>query len=438
VPAVALLVALVPPLQSPDETIHVCRAAQLSRGALLSIVDARGRAGNYVDVGLWWLTPVFLDILNGQRGTMSWARFERARQLRWTGTLTFCEMPGLSYGPIAYAPQALGLLVGRVLGLSVLTSYYMARLFAATVGLALGNLALRMMPCGRLLAFIVLVLPMTLFQLASMSQDAFQIPAAVLVIALGTRLIARGDENSAKSPWSLVALAAVVAAGRPPLVPLAFLAATPPPPGDAGERRGAWRNRVLAVAACLVVLVVWFSAVAPRYQETRRGSVVDPARQVAFLRENPGHLASIVTTSFVVSGRRWAEQTVGVIGWLDARLPSWLYHVAWGLLAAAVLIDPFRRVRVDVMTRGLHLVVFGVSFLGVLWATYLAWSDVGAARIRGVQGRYFLPLIPLLGVGLGIGIDRPWLRTCATAVAAVFALSSAIATLVTVVERYYP
>ena len=175
IPAMALLVVLVPPIQSPDETLHVCRAGALSRGAIMSVTDEQGRVGGYVDSGLWWFRAHFLDIFGGRGGKMSWERFERARGLRWVGALTFCEIPGLNYGPIGYAPQALGLLLGRLLGCSVLVSYYLARLFAAMTGLALGNAALRLMTCGRLLAFVVLVLPMTLFLGASTSQDALQI-----------------------------------------------------------------------------------------------------------------------------------------------------------------------------------------------------------------------------------------------------------------------
>jgi hypothetical protein len=437
-PATALLVVLVPPMQSPDETIHLCRAGTLSRGAFASVVDEHGRVGGYVDTGLWWFAPHFLDVFSGPRAKMTWHRFERARSLHWFGTLTFCEQPGLNYGPISYLPQALGLALGRVFGCSILASYYLARLFAATAGLALGNVALRLMTRGRLLAFVVLVLPMTLFQLASTSQDALQIPGTVLAIALATRLLSSDHERSSRAPWSVAALTVALAMGRPPIAPLALLVLAPPPPGDAVERRRAWRHRIGAVVACGIVLAAWLAAVTPGYHETRRPNRVDVAQQWAGLREHPVRFASVVATSLAVNRVRWARQGVGMIGWLDTPLPNRFYELAWVVLVAAVLVDPFRRTRTDLVTRGLYLAVFASTSACILLALYLIWSNVGAMSIRGVQGRYFVPLVPLLGVALGIGLAAgPRLAAATTATAALFALLSAGTTIAMVVGRYY-
>jgi uncharacterized membrane protein len=438
-PTMALLVVLVPPIQSPDETLHVCRAGAVSRGAIMTVVDEHGLVGSYVDEGLWWLPPYFLDIFNGRHGTMSWERFERAHNVRWLGSLKFCEIHGLNYGPVGYAPQALGLLVGRLLGISVLMSYYLARLFVATTALALGNAALRLITCGRLLTFVVLMLPMTLFLGASISQDALQIPGTVLAIALATRLLPGRGERPTEGPWRLVALTAAMASGRSTVAPLALLALTPPPPGERGQRRRAWAHRAGAVVACVVVLVAWFSAIAPNYRDRRREAHADPARQGELLRAQPTRFASVVTTSLRVSGGKWARQTVGVLGWLDTPLPDPFYRLAWALLLAAIFLDPFRRAPVTLAMRALYLAVFLLSFTGILLALYLVWSDVGAVNVGSAQGRYFVPLIPLLGVALGVGVDgRPCLPRVATTAAALFAVIAAGVTVTAVVQRYYP
>src|SRR5262245_5221246 len=120
--AVAILIVLVPPYQSPDETVHVCRASQVSRGALVSIVNDEGRAGHFIDEGLAFLPVLFWDIFGPAKAKMTRERLAQARGLAWTGKLSFCEMPGFNYGPFAYVPQAVGLLRGGRLDMSVLTS----------------------------------------------------------------------------------------------------------------------------------------------------------------------------------------------------------------------------------------------------------------------------------------------------------------------------
>src|SRR4029453_5376317 len=131
------------------------------------------------------------------------------------------------------------------------------------------------------------------------------------------------------------------------------------------------------------------------------------------------------------------RQEIGVLGWLDTLLPMRFYFLTSWLLVIAMVVDPFARGRIGLATRALHGVVFVTASVAVIAATYLVWTTVGHLRVRGVQGRYFLPLVPLLGVALGVRVDRPLVRTAATVVAAVFAVASAAVTIVAVQGRYY-
>ena len=85
-------------------------------------------------------------------------------------------------------------------------------------------------------------------------------------------------------------------------------------------------------------------------------------------------------------------------------MPDYYYPLAsWVLLAAAVA----------TMTEGkgmkpwpaLALWAAAIaSFIGIYLAQYLSFTGDGADEVRGVQGRYFLPLIMLAGMAL------PWWR----------------------------
>jgi uncharacterized membrane protein len=56
--------------------------------------------------------------------------------------------------------------------------------------------------------------------------------------------------------------------------------------------------------------------------------------------------------------------------------------------------------------RPLLLAVWFVALAGaaaflMMTALYLAWTPVGLGRIQGVQGRYFIPMLPALAVAFG-------------------------------------
>lgn len=62
---------------------------------------------------------------------------------------------------------------------------------------------------------------------------------------------------------------------------------------------------------------------------------------------------------------------------------------------------PQIQTRQIVFTSGVLALLCG-SVFGIILALYLSWTAVGADHIEGVQGRYFLPLILLLPVGIQI------------------------------------
>jgi len=89
-----------------------------------------------------------------------------------------------SYGPVGYLPQAVGIGLGRLLGASPLTCFYLARLGNLLAAVALLFFAIRLAPFGKQLFMLVGLLPMTMFELASLSCDALTISGAMFFTAL--------------------------------------------------------------------------------------------------------------------------------------------------------------------------------------------------------------------------------------------------------------
>ncbi|WP_455043051.1 DUF2142 domain-containing protein, partial [Leptotrichia buccalis] len=43
------------------------------------------------------------------------------------------------------------------------------------------------------------------------------------------------------------------------------------------------------------------------------------------------------------------------------------------------------------------LVLLGI-YIGISTALFVAWTPIGSEYIRGIQGRYFIPIIPVLAI----------------------------------------
>ncbi|OGR31562.1 MAG: hypothetical protein A2139_13830 [Desulfobacca sp. RBG_16_60_12] len=89
---------------------------------------------------------------------------------------------------------------------------------------------------------------------------------------------------------------------------------------------------------------------------------------------------------------------IGVLGWLDTRLPQPVYKfypLLLGLTAVTGISSQERERRFTWGAAGFAAGLFLASSGLLLLALYLTWTPVQAPYLDGVQGRYFLPLAPL-------------------------------------------
>ena len=118
------------------------------------------------------------------------------------------------------------------------------------------------------------------------------------------------------------------------------------------------------------------------------------------------------------------HQVIGVLGLFDTVLQPWVY-TAIGLLLAGTLVSPL-----GVGSRRACALAAGVTALAYCLAVvlifYLVWTPVDADQVWGVQGRYFVPVLPLVAVAVAALLDRgPDIRITAMLAIAAAILSGA-------------
>lgn len=187
-------VFIVPPLQVPDEGDHWFRAWALTDGQLTAdrqgMITLPGSFARTVDlytrlVGSDRALPASLE---GQTGFSGYADL-----FNGTGPSGAVKVASrvASYGPVGYLPQAAGIGIGRLVGAPPLTCFYLARLGNLFAALALLFFAIRLAPFGRQLFMLLALLPMTMFELASVSCDALTISGAMFFTSLALWASAR-------------------------------------------------------------------------------------------------------------------------------------------------------------------------------------------------------------------------------------------------------
>lgn len=407
------LVYLTPMGQVADEPSHIARAAALTRGIVIGrkVQFNIGKvAGVMVDQGLVDASNAEL-VPPGLNVHIPPAQRKSAQAIKWANKLWFDGASGsVEYLPIFYIPGSLGIGIGHLIGQSPLQALYTGRLLMLLGFLLMGGYALQVARFGRPLLFVFLALPMTLSLGASFNQDGMLIAACALCVALLTQEAA----TAPKARWIAAAIFAAVICSKPPYGLLLFCALIPL------QWRGLGRRFLLmslfAIPSIMWVLVMlrtsftpsWGASYHPGPLLPGKASDVftapDAAANARVLFAHPLQMILLPYNYIIIDSTALIHEFFGTFGWLTIVMPDHVYHWWEAVLAAAVLASI---AGANARSLSWHVIdalgILGLAVVTVILmelSLYVSWTHVGAATISGVQGRYFLEIMPFLILAL--------------------------------------
>jgi hypothetical protein len=409
----------IPPGHMPDEANHVARADSLLYGQVIGhreLVQGKLTEGVFADEALQRVIAPPVNPALAQAQPLSPVQKWLATQVPWNTKPVFIDGGSVAgYMPLPYIPQALAIGLCRVAGFSPLLAFRAARMANLYCFLLLGGAALFWTTRGAALIFCTLMVPMTLSLAASCSQDGLLIAAAALAVACLTRAAETAAPLRSKWYFTAAGLLALVAAAKPPYVPLAGLLLLP-----LRFSAPVMRRQSMAVALAVLPALIWaaieahYAALPPLREAAEAGplwpgsrpavfSGPDVAAQMRVILAHPFLALKMPLVDMYGGSGHLLREAIGKLDYLCLALPAWLY-TAWTVaLASALAADicgrtPASRLRVPDFVYANLCVLLGGTAIGL--ALYLEWTPVGMPWIGGIQGRYLLPLVPVFALSL--------------------------------------
>lgn len=394
----------IPPMQAPDELAHYFRAYQVSTGQIISstytfngVTTVGGTVPESVKN-----TGYELLLLGNKNETVNKhislgeikPYFSKPLKPHENGTAQFAG--AALYTPVPYAPQALGIGLGRLAHAPPIILLYLGRLMNLLVFIGCVYMAIRIMPFGKWLIVVIALLPTTLTQAASISADAATNALAFLVIAFFLYLLAGKAKLSLKSVALLGSLVILLALCKQTfLLFAAFMWILP-------ARRFKYPNKKILLAGGvtlggLILLGIWSALVAdfvPRMVASFKPElVIDPGAQLVYVLTHPIHFVCslLVSTGWNVEGTNVMLSLVGT----QYSLPLIGIGISYCTLLA-VSLEKTQAIYLASAMRKYIAVLAVAGVLGIGGALYLGYNSVGSSTVEGLNGRYFIPLLPLV------------------------------------------
>jgi uncharacterized membrane protein len=391
-----LFVFLTPPFQAPDEYDHFYRAYQVSQGHLTQTWNGN-QAGGFLPKSLIeFQDRVSANIPHHLKIKQSLAVLWAMRKIPLrAGEREFVAFPW--YAPTNYFPQAAGIAVARWLGAGPLILLYAGRLGNLLAWSLLIYLALRLIPFLQWTLALLALMPMSLFLAASLSADAMVNGLCFLFVAAVLRC-AVGDERpiTAARMGGMIFLGAAIALAKTAYVPLVLLTLMIPA-GKYGGRRRYWLAFTLLLAVSAAVTVGWALYTYRNFVNPDSS----PLEQLVFRLHHPlatarYYIGQLFSIAFLCS-------IVGKLGWYDTPLwrpmvAAYVVMLVWATRKAQVQGQPEDRPEAPLSGRQRAIIALAAAatWLAVFALVDLAFTRVGGVGISSLQGRYLIPVTPLV------------------------------------------
>jgi uncharacterized membrane protein len=389
--------AIIPPFQSPDEFHHLQRAYLLSKGEIAMETPEGESTGGRIDTGLNTYMGMHNEFAGNPDNKITAEDRAAVKLVQWSDERRFGAAPGVNYYfPMIYSPQALGLFIGQQMGLTVETSYFLARFSAAIFIAAILLLAFNIFRPS-LFIISLLIIPMTIFQFASTSQDGVATALVILVASIFLRLTTSPDPISKKYFYLMAFSVLLITTSRINLLPilgLLFIAAH-----YSKERRIYYSlASIVTLLSLLWVLYALLTTV-----DNRLVLEHSTAEVILHYVKNPFDFFSVLghTLSDDKLTGFYLASFFGVLGWLDTNIGGQnvsilLYSTLFIFLLSISLptLKKERKARAALFITGIF------SILLLFFLLLITWSKHPADVINGVQGRYFLAPVLLIGYSL--------------------------------------
>lgn len=387
------------PMSIPDEPAHYSTAYRYSNFILL-----KGDAAEENHILMRADDAAFLDEFSVDPSLYEY-NFLAKNMIKTVedSTIVSKEVKMVETTPFIYFPAATGIAVARLIGLGSTAVFFCGRIANLIIFAFACFLSIRKMPFGKMIFFVISMLPMTLQQVSSYSYDAVIFGFSFLFISYCLSAAFGGTDLQRKDIVDLCLLGAFLAPQKAVYLFICFLVLVIPLQRYSTlEMRGNKRVKCLFAmlgSSILSFLVFDFLKIISMYANPNIDTLSTGKNlgyTVSYLLAHPGELFLIFRVTILNKSSSYFETMLGKwLGWMDIEVSSILLYAFFALLILSAIKIDNERVHLNKWSKIWIALISSSVFFLVCLAMLLSFTPATVHSIMGVQGRYFLPILPL-------------------------------------------
>ena len=337
-----------------------------------------------------------------------------------------------TYCFVQYIPEVTGILIGRLVTQTPILIAYITRFINMIFCITIIYFAIKIIPFGKNILLIFSILPIVMEGFSIISPDGITIAICALYIAY--TLYISFDKNKkcgTKETVILTIIGAIVSLCKIVYMPLIFLCLIIPK-DKFKDKRERIISIILGVGVILNLIWLVFGSVILLNTNTntyigssKNGTIL----KLATILNNPFLYIQKIFYTIVTKGHQYFLSLFG--GQFEGI--EIIPYITCGIALLATITDEKLKVSFKKYQKIIIFLIVLVITALIFTSLYIQWSDNELDYIDGVQGRYFLPILPLILILLaGIKLKSNYTNTGITKLICISGIIIQIYTIVAV------
>lgn len=296
---------------------------------------------------------------------------------------------------IPYFAEAIGITLGRIIGLGPYWLFQLARLFNVIMLVVMIYFAIKIIPFGKGALATISLIPIMLHIIASCSYDNFTFGSITLLFAYIMKIMYAENKISWKQ---LLVLAIMIALSIPQKVVYIGVAAILliiPKEKFAKPKLHLLFKFSMALIAVVAVLALQIGNTSKLTSDTVTYSETE-GFSIFYILKNLGVIAEMLYRTVLNQSDFYLKSMISYFGWFELATPWFMAIPYFILLLLAFMRREDEPKALGFAQKTYSLILFIIVFLMIEIFLLIDHTTRDQIVVQGVQGRYFIPALTLL------------------------------------------
>ena len=371
-----LLTIAIPMSKGHDETIHGLRIYEYAEGKFISNGEKA-----YLEEGVINALDnkdTYSDIFNNEKNYST-----NTKTIEWGYRIA-------TYSPINYLPQVLGVFISRLVTTNSLVHLYVARICNLITCMIMLYFAIKLIPFGKNLLFLLSLIPISMEGFATMSADGMLVAASFLWISYILYLcFTDGKKVENKDIIILFINAIIIALSKTVYIVLLPLLLLIP-----NEKWKSNKKKILIIS--LIFLISAILDIGWYFIGIKEETLITENSLVPYIFNNPILYIQKIVYTIIVNFQKYLTEIFGVTLEWNEQIVIHVFPYILLIMSILLIIKEKEKINWTIWQKIIISIVILACVFLVFTSMFLACSKLDTKYIQGVQGRYLMPIVPLI------------------------------------------